>query len=122
MAASIDSSLLGDEMQLTELSYRILDEMTTRGNRVAGFLKAEIQQLETILTQALPLHGRSDSMADSCLSTRINAASHGSSEGLLPPFMDCAISDANWQYTMTTEQMIQVADSIDFEGIDWASL
>lgn len=109
-------------MQLTELSYRILDEMTTRGNRVAGFLKAELQQLETILNQALPLHGRSISMADSCLSAHANAACQGNSEGMLPPFMDCAISDANWQYTMTTEQMIQVADSIDFEGIDWASL
>lgn len=122
MAASIDSSLLGDELQLTELSYGILDDMASRGNRVAGFIKAEVQQLETILNQALPLNGRSSSMADSCLSNHMSAASQGSAEGLLPPFMDCAISDSNWQYTMTTEQMIQVADSIDFEGIDWANL
>ncbi|KAG9613406.1 proline oxidase, partial [Aureobasidium melanogenum] len=58
MAALIDPSLIGEEIQLTELSYRILDEMTNRGNRVAGFLKLEIQQLETILSQAAPLGHR----------------------------------------------------------------
>ncbi|KAH0378177.1 proline oxidase, partial [Aureobasidium melanogenum] len=96
MAALIDPSLIGEEIQLTELSYRILDEMTNRGNRVAGFLKLEIQQLETILSQAAPLGHRQVSITDSCISSRVNADSDESSGGILPPFMDCAISDANW--------------------------
>ncbi|KAG9569191.1 hypothetical protein KCU71_g4041, partial [Aureobasidium melanogenum] len=122
MAAVIDPSLLGEEIQLTELSYRILDEMATRGNQVAGFLRLELQQLKTILSQAAPMGHRQVSITDSFISNRVNAASDENSGGILPPFMDCDISDANWQYTMTTEQMIQVADSIDFEGIDWANL
>lgn len=122
MAASIDRSLLDDDGQLMQRSYRILDEMKTRGNQVAGFMSAELQQLEMILAQAMPVY-RKISMTDSCHSAN-KAMVMGDNTGTLceitPPFMGCAIGDANWEYTMTTEQMIQVADSLDFEGIDWA--
>lgn len=125
MAATIDSSLLKDDNRPAEKAYRILKEMTTRGNQVAGFMVAELRQLETILEQVPPLTNRRASKTDSCQSALRHSGQHVpsvSSDGLMPPFMDCAIGDADWQYTMTTEQMIQVADSLDFEGFDWAEL
>lgn len=125
MAAAIDPSLLKDDNRPAEKAYHILKEMTSRGNQVAGFMLAELRQLETILGQMPPMNDRRASKTDSCQPTQRSSDQYVpsvNSDGLMPPFMDCAIGDADWQYTMTTEQMIQVADSLDFEAFDWAEL
>lgn len=123
MAASIDHSLLDGNNEVIQRSFQILDEMRVRGNLVAGLLKRELQQLEAILSQAQPIDYRRNSVTDSCLSMYKGPASvdsQGNPYDPLPPFMDSTIGTADWQYSMTTEQMIRVADSLDFEGIDWA--
>ena len=125
MAAAIDPSLLRDDNQPMEKAYQILGEMTTRGNQVAGFMLAELRQLETILKRIPPPHARRASKTDSCQPVQQHSDQYVpsvSSDDFMPPFLDCAIGDADWQYTMTTEQMIQVADSLDFEAFDWAEL
>jgi proline utilization trans-activator len=122
IATTIDPSLLGNDNRPADKAYQILEEMKTRGNQVAGFMLAELRQLETILEQVPPLDDRRGSKTDSCQSVQRHHVPSLSSDSLMTPFMDCAIGDADWQYTMTTEQMIQVADSLDFEGFDWAGL
>lgn len=125
IATTIDPSLLENDQRPADKAYQILEEMKTRGNQVAGFMLAELRQLETILEQVPPLDDRRASKTDPCKSVQRHSGHQVpslSSDSLMTPFMDCAIGDADWQYTMTTEQMIQVADSLDFEGFDWAGL
>lgn len=125
MGAAIDPALLTDDNRPAEKAYQILGEMTTRGNQVAGFMLAELRQLETILERIPPLKERRASKTDSCQPVQGRSDQHVpsvSSDGIMPSFMDCAINEADWQYTMTTEQMIQVADSLNFEAFDWPDL
>ncbi|KEQ68220.1 hypothetical protein M436DRAFT_77071 [Aureobasidium namibiae CBS 147.97] len=125
MAAVIVPSLPKGNNRPAEKAYQILGEMTTRGNSVAGFMLAELRQLETILGQIHPLEDRRTSKTDSCQPTQRHSDRYVpsmSSDGLMPRCMDCTIGDADWQYTITTEQMIQVADSLDFEAFGWTDL
>jgi hypothetical protein len=114
-----------DDNGPVEKAYQVLREMTIRGNQVAGSMVSELRQLEAILAQVPPSNDRRASRTNLCQSAESRSGQHVpsvSSDSLAPPFMDCGIGDADWQYTMTMEQMIEVADSLNFESFDWEAL
>jgi hypothetical protein len=119
------TSLSRDDNGPVEKAYHILREMTARGKQVASSMVSELRQLEAILAQVPPLNDRRASRSTFCQSAEGRSGQHVpsvSSDSLAPPFVDCAIGDADWQYTMTMEQMIEDADFLNFESFDWGGL
>lgn len=36
------------------------------------------------------------------------------------PLMNAGVGGADWQFSMTTTQMMEIAESLDVEGFDWS--
>ncbi|KAL3467055.1 hypothetical protein BJX64DRAFT_274107 [Aspergillus heterothallicus] len=51
MAPAIDSNLMDNQMPWLQKSCVVLDDMITRGNLIARFRKAELEQLDSLLSQ-----------------------------------------------------------------------
>ncbi|KAF2716138.1 hypothetical protein K431DRAFT_279571 [Polychaeton citri CBS 116435] len=127
MATVVDLSLLKGESNWLERAYSIVDEMESRGNLVAGFVKSELRQLEMILMRVTPRCPQEGSSAAPCQDTYTapTIENHGQVvdemyDATLPHLVDGV--ESGWQYTMTTEQLMMVVDSLDCEEVDWPSL
>lgn len=108
-----------------QTTHSILDEMVSRGNLVAGLHKTELQQLDETLTK---LHTASTSLVtahDSLIqgfggdpmggeSVRDVGSSH--SQMQFEP-----LHDWNSEEGLSGDQLIAVADSLDFTNLDWLS-
>ena len=132
MAPAIDSTLLEQQDHWPQTTYSILDEMVSRGNLVAGFLKSELQQLRIILEKlpspphnrlaaAEPPHydsGRASTPHRSKVRTENNLAVPQAIDNQ-PLSKNMLIGDFTWTDGLTTEQLLTVADSIDLNGLEW---
>ena len=105
------------------MTYSILDEMVSRGNLVAGLRKYELEQLDETLTKlhTTPTtlnttHGPvthtfgGDPMGEE--SVRNVGSSH--SQMQYEP-----LHDWNSEEGLSGDQLIAVADSLDFASLDW---
>ncbi|KAL2856630.1 fungal-specific transcription factor domain-containing protein [Aspergillus pseudoustus] len=112
MAPAIDFNLLDNQVPWLQKSCVILDDMITRGNLIARFRKAELEQLDGLLSQLVP--GRQPQIVDSTRKTEILGFA---SSPLPPPYPDLpGLSDG-----LTTEDIMAVAESIDTGDVDWVA-
>ena len=112
------TSLLDDTTPWLRKSYKILDEMISHGNQIAGFRKGEIEQLHGILS-ILCTNSSSPPLGTSSLG-HPEAAFHLPSPVALLNVNDARVSETSvlspW---VTTAEMMALADSIDPGDVDW---
>lgn len=133
LAKLVDPSLLRKEESCMPKIHSILDEMVSRGNLIAGLRKIELQQLDETLTR---LHNSasmglitapSDSMGQSFETGGGGGSSGGgvvrdvgSSHSQQMQFEP--LHDWNSEEGLSGDQLIAVADSLDFATPpDWLS-
>jgi hypothetical protein len=120
-ARTIDSSLLDDLTPWLQTTYKILDEMITRGNLVADFRKFELDQLASLFAQLSP-DPRRQSSESAKKTPQETMGSHLPSPLTIPdtnlhPFGVPEIS--NLDNGFTTAEIMAVAESIDTGDVDW---
>ncbi|KAI1610690.1 hypothetical protein EDD36DRAFT_489966 [Exophiala viscosa] len=145
MAARVDPSLSKDRLHWSQRSSEVLDEMISRGNLVAKLIKLELQQLEAILNRlppgAIPQRStvpRSSGMPGYVAQNERQVQhlgqqpppsiqpppnpppSYVASSQSLPE--DFSIEELNWQDGFTAEQLMDFADSMDMDALDWFSV
>lgn len=108
----IDSHLLDDSTTWLRKSYLVLDEMISRGNRIAAFRKSELEQLGSMLSDlshdALGQVDQSATMPQIPLIPAFN----GDDDALGDP-------DSNSNSGLMTAEIMAVAESIDTGDVDW---
>ncbi|KAM0794849.1 Zn(II)2Cys6 transcription factor [Usnea florida] len=121
----IDPSLLRRNESWLEQTHLILDEMVSRGNLIAGLRKAELQQLGDTLTK---LHNTSTSLITPQTSVMQSfEGDHMGGEGVremgsVPSQVQFEpLQDWNSEEGLSGDQLIAVADSLDFTNLDWFS-
>lgn len=127
LAAAVDPSLLRNKGPFLETVYVLLDEMVSRGNLIAKFHKAEIQQLDENI-KLLPVASENSSNAsqrgqqESPYQTNVV-----SNNGIVVPMQTHDSVSMGSDYLgdwysddgLTGEQLMALADSLDFEQLDW---
>ena len=129
VANMVDPSLLRKNESWLQKTHSILDEMVSRGNLVAGLRKAELQQLDETLTRlhttslSTTLVGTHDAVlqrfegdAAGAESVQDVGSSHSHSQMQFEP-----LQDWNSEEGLSGDQLIAVADSLDFSHLDWLS-
>ena len=121
----VDSSLLRKNESWLQKTHSILDEMVSRGNLVAGLRKAELQQLDETLTR---LHTASTTLVtthnavlqrfegDPAGAESVQDVGSSHSQMQFEP-----LQDWNSEEGLSGDQLIAVADSLDFSHLDWLS-
>lgn len=130
MANAVDTSLLRDKGPWLQTSFEVLDEMISRGNLIAGFHKSELQQLDEKL-KMLPATPRSQasvrpSTAESFgfgRNSNIGMPNEMNDPGSgVPMGYDYLLNEWNSDDGLSGEQLMALADSLDFGAIgqlDW---
>lgn len=115
VANAVDPSLLAGYSDSQEITYSVLDEMFSRGNLVAGLYRDDLNLLAQYLENL-----------NSNSTNRMTAA--GSSEQVdrhrTFDFVTDSLSGEDlqlWDFdsALTGEQLIEVADSLNLDGLDW---
>ncbi|KAF4454343.1 proline utilization trans-activator [Fusarium albosuccineum] len=118
IAAAIDPSLVRGHTLWSQHSHSMLNEMTSRGNRVAFRVQSELKLLEDLLDR-LPGSPPQDDDNSHLSSTRTPTfISMAQTHDSLSPG-DLYIDEFNLQDGYTTEQLISLANSIDIDSLDW---
>lgn len=99
-----------------EVAYSILDELTMQGLLQAEARKSELQQLQKIFLQ-IPQAVQNE-LADE-QQTAFMQQNMTSIEGDASNFSYEFIEDALWRTTFTADHLMNVADTLDLDGIDW---
>ena len=116
----VDPSLLRKNESWLQTTYSVLDEMVSRGNLIAGLRKNELLQLEDTLTR---LHTTPPGNPNAAVRGTDgvggeegvrDAGSSGSNMGFGGP-----LQDWNSEEGLSGDQLIAVADSLDFTNLDW---
>ena len=121
----VDPSLLRKNESWLQKTHSILDEMVSRGNLVAGLRKAELQQLDDTLTRLHTTSTTSVSTHDA-VSRRFEGEPAGA-EGVQDVGSSRSqmrfepLQDWNSEEGLSGDQLIAVADSLDFSHLDWLS-
>ena len=122
----VDPSLLRKNESWLQKTHSILDEMVSRGNLVAGLRKAELQQLDETLTR---LHTTSTTLVTTTHETvlqrfegDVTGAESVQDIGSSHSQMQFEpLQDWNSEEGLSGDQLIAVADSLDFSHLDWLS-
>lgn len=121
-AAATDSSLLDDWSSLLQKTYCILDEMTSRGNLVAGFRKWELEQLA--ITSSQLSASRPGPVGQSVTEGRPGKGMSRLQTPLIPDSNDDAFGAPVVEGPdngFTIAEIMAVADSIGTGDVDWIS-
>lgn len=121
----VDPSLLRKNESWLQQTHSVLDEMVSKGSLIAGLRKAELQQLDETLTRLHTASTHSVTAHDSVMqnfeghqtgveSVRDVGSSHSQMD--FEP-----LQDWNSEEGLSGEQLIAVADSLDFANLDWLS-
>lgn len=109
------------------LLYTVLDEMVSRGNLIAKYLKSELQQLETNL-QMLPVAPENPSpglqRSQQGSMSQSNAwypggMANATGEGLAHQISPDYLGEWNSEDGLSGDQLTALADYLDFEHLDW---
>ena len=126
LATAIDESLLRQKSSWLETAYDILDEMTSRGNVIAGLQKSELQQLDDNIKklQNLPHNGHNGGQIgnpDAPSSTSPETAATapvGSAEGA-PDVPDGSGDFSSDDGLFSGNQLQILAETFDFDQFDY---
>ncbi|KAJ4269545.1 hypothetical protein NW762_001209 [Fusarium torreyae] len=126
MAAAIDSSLLQDPTPWTQRAFAIFDEMSSRGNLVAGMVASELKQLEGLLKgffvnelrPPVATQDHSTPRAGTASDTNAPAATIA---GYAEPFNLGTADDfgLGLNYELSAEQLMNIANSLDIDSLTW---
>lgn len=125
IAEAVDPSLLRAEEPRLNIAYAILDEMIDRGNRIADYHKHELEQLDSNMQKLLFLQRAETNMSnfDERGITPTSMGGHGVSENPRAdanmPTVDTVLSEWNSEDSFSGEQLMAVANSMDFNQLDW---
>ena len=121
----VDPSLLRKDESWLQKTHLFLDEMIARGNLIAGLRKAELQQLDETLTKLHTSFTTSVTARDSVMPSydgdpngREGSRDVGSSHSQM---QFEPLHDWNSEEGLSGDQLIAVADSLDFTNLDWLS-
>ncbi|KAF4968691.1 hypothetical protein FSARC_3977 [Fusarium sarcochroum] len=133
MAPVIDPSLMKTPSPWVQCGYIVLDDMISCGNMVAVQVKSELQQLEGVFN-CLPVEAVGASGSDQRPTLRDQLSEQDqyfqASTAASSPLMthmavsptlenDLLLDEAFWQHGLTTEQLINFANSIDMSSLDF---
>ena len=125
----MDPSLLRSDEPWLQKTRSILDEMISRGNLIAGLRKAELQQLDETLIKLQASHtdpgsARNESIVQDFgddLGTLENFPNPESVNPKNTTHMHFEpLNDRNSE-GVSVNQLVAVADSLDFGNIEWSS-
>lgn len=111
MAPTVDPSLIKDQSTRLQRGYSILDDIISRGNKVAVQMKSELQQLQDILSH-LPMNddvNPRESVQQQPMAFPID------SQPLEGPLQ---MDGLWWQDGLTAEQLMNFAESIDIDSLE----
>jgi hypothetical protein len=111
-----------DEKSSLQTAYGVLDEMASRGNQIAAFRKAELEQLDMTLRrlESMPEQGlehdstlsRAD-MDPAAWDAMTQTGSTQSQSDFMP------LQGWNFEDPISGQQLEAVADSLNLTGLDW---
>lgn len=131
IANSLDHTLFPSQSAWIHNAYCLLDEIRLRGNLRAGYQKAELLQLDDILSSIAPSSeppldiGPDDGAVDIQSTGTLDAACNlvslagqgqggGAMMGAPPPFGEALdLEPFMWQDGISTEQLMMVADTLE---------
>ncbi|KAK4613741.1 Proline utilization trans-activator [Fulvia fulva] len=133
VAATVDPSLVKNKDPRLQTALAILDEMTTRGNRIAEFHKFELEQLAANLRRLQAMssaanEGRADSTSqvspNETTSLSVAPMDGQNSEDFQTTFdnIDTILSEWNSDDGLSGEHLMAVADSLDFGQLNWLTM
>lgn len=117
MARTIDVQLLEDHTLWTHMAYSILDDMAARGNLIASVRKRELRHLTEVLSHAetpAPSLNHQNFDESEFEGNRSQHPMDFETNMIHQPF-----DDPFWQDEMTADQLREIADSLDLDGLDW---
>ncbi|RMX85600.1 hypothetical protein D0869_03702 [Hortaea werneckii] len=127
ITATVDPSLIRKETDWLPVAYGVLEEMEGRGNLVAGLRKSELEHLDKNL-KSLP----SAPMGSAVANEPENQTNLLNGPFENPNMADTLVGgdgpsdidtlcDWNSEEALNGEQLMAVADSLDFSDLDWLS-
>ncbi|KAJ3545695.1 hypothetical protein NM208_g2383 [Fusarium decemcellulare] len=119
MAAAVDSTLIPDHSPWTQRAYAVLDEMDSRGNRIAGMTLSELKTLEDLLDRLSPGWETSTLQPSSEQdgSQAIETCTTGDMEA---PSLDMDFStEFGLYHGLDAGQLMHLADSLDLDSLAW---
>ncbi|KAL8830593.1 MAG: hypothetical protein Q9191_001346 [Dirinaria sp. TL-2023a] len=121
----VDDTLLRKHGSWLQKTHAILDEMVSRGNLVARLRKAELEKLEETLTRlhttgttSIITHSSVMQTFDQDPASEESVRDVGSSHSQMQYE---PLHDWNSEEGLSGDQLIAVADSLDFASLDWMS-
>ena len=127
----VDNSLLHTSFPWLNMIYNILDEMVLQGNLQASSRKAELEQLHQAFMQMPDLSDEVDTANDAGIMQNAENDIGGQGMGaIVMPHDATGVTaqsryDLNfedeifWRNAFTADQLLNVADNLDLDGIDW---
>ena len=107
----VDPSLSEDNGSSLQIAHAVLDEMSSRGNRVAAYRKAELLQLQATL-QTLAM-SRPDPTVDTASVGQDSAGMGGG------PMSHSSSNYLQTEWAFENGHLDAVADSLNLAGLDW---
>lgn len=132
IAAAVDSSMIQGHIPWLEQTYAVLVEMGTRGNLIAKMVMSELEQLEALLAQLGP-----GTDGATLASTEFGSETPSELPRNADPHLGGILSSESWEdgqdhmeldfsgdfvgldFGMTTEQLTNLANSLDVASATW---
>ncbi|RMY13700.1 hypothetical protein D0867_07377 [Hortaea werneckii] len=127
ITATVDPSLIRKETDWLPVAYGVLEEMEGRGNLVASLRKSELEHLDKNLKSlpSAPIGSAVANESDNQLNLLNGPFENPNMADTLvggdgPSDID-TLCDWNSEEALNGEQLMAVADSLDFSDLDWLS-
>ncbi|KAI7089639.1 hypothetical protein KC356_g2215 [Hortaea werneckii] len=127
ITATVDPSLIRKETDWLPVAYGVLEEMEGRGNLVASLRKSELEHLDKNLKSlsSAPIGNAvtngPENQADLVPGATENPTMAGTLVGGDGPSDIDTLCDWNSEDALNGDQLMAVADSLDFSDLDWLS-
>ncbi|RMZ26453.1 hypothetical protein D0859_09483 [Hortaea werneckii] len=127
ITATVDPSLIRKETDWLPVAYGVLEEMEGRGNLVASLRKSELEHLDKNLKSlsSAPIENAvangPENQTDLVHSATENPTMAGTLVGGDGPSDIDTLCDWNSEDALNGDQLMAVADSLDFSDLDWLS-
>ena len=131
LAPVVDQALMGGNFPWLQIVYAILDELISQGHLQASARKIELQQLQNVFSQM----SHSTAIGEQTATIQQLGSRQQNNElntdattavGLNDPIGESNnqfdfgfIDDAFWRTGYTADQLMNVADTLDLDGIEW---
>jgi len=131
LATVVDQALLGNQFPWLQMTYAILEELISEGHLQAAARKNDLQQLQQVLSlipnsAAVRESQHPHPSQPTGLAQYSEFNDHESSANFHDPNFasnnqtDLSfVDDTFWRTGFTADQLVNVADTLDLDGIEW---